>query len=276
MVLGLRSPLYLAFDATTLSAATVSQAFRRRHIRAFETMSLPAGVLAPSAVSPNVIRPADLREALSRLRARLGRTGAATLVLPEGTARLMLLDASGESIRDYARFRLAAGLPYPIEEALVDVLPVSGGRALAAAVRRSIVEEYEAAAGDAGFERERVDLAPLMGLAGILSRGGPSPRVHALLGESALSLAAVGAAGLGAIRQRRRDPGPGEPEWLLAEAARTARLLGNGDEFHLSVAGPGASAIAQELASSGLSVQVPQVSAPAPGGDAAWLAGLFA
>src|SRR5262249_5892022 len=154
MVLALRSPVYVGFDAATLSAAVLSRGFgRRRRLRAFEAVPLSPGVLEPSAVSPNVLRPADLREALSRLRARLGRVGGAPLVLPEGPARLLRLGVDGDDVRDYARFRLAAGLPYPLEEAVVDVLRVGGGRALAAAVRRSVVEEYEAAAAGAGFAR---------------------------------------------------------------------------------------------------------------------------
>jgi hypothetical protein len=276
MVLALRSPVYLGFDAVTLSGAVLSRGFGRRRLKAFETAPLPAGVLNPSPVSRNVLRPAELGEALSRLRARLGRTGPATLVLPEGTARLVLLDVNGESLRDYARFRLAAGLPYPLDEAVVDVLRVGSGRALAAAVRRAVVEEYEAAAAAAGFERERVDLAPFVGIAGLLGRGERSPRVHALLGESAMSLAAVDGSGLAAFRQRRRDPGPGEPERLAAEAARTARLLGNGGDFQLSVSGSGASRIGEELASSGLAVEVSSAAVDAPGGEAAWLAGLLA
>jgi hypothetical protein len=275
MVLGLRSPLYVGFDAATLSAAVLAPGLsRRRRLRAFETVPLVPGVVSPSAVSRNVLDPGELREALSRLRSRLGRTSTATLVLPEGTARLLLLDVNGDDARDYARFRLAAGLPYPLDEAVVDVLRVGNGRALAAAVRRSVVEEYEAAAASAGFVRERVDIAPLVGLAGLLEPD-RAPRVHASLGETALSLAAFDESGMAAFRQRRRDPGPGEPERLFAEAARTALLLGNGAEFRLTVSGAGAGRIGQELASSGLSVEV-RPAAAASGAEAAWLAGLVA
>jgi hypothetical protein len=275
MVLALRSPVYLGFDAVTLSGAVLSRGFGRRRLRAFETAPLPAGVLNPSPVSRNVLRPADLAEALSHLRARLGRIGPATLVLPEGTARLVLLDVNAENLRDYARFRLSAGLPYPLDEAMVDVLRVGGGRALAAAVRRAVVEEYEAAAAAAGFERERVDLAPFVGIAGLLGRDS-APRVHAALGETALSLAGFDAQGVAVFRQRRRDPAAGEAERLFTEASRTARLLGNGAEFRLTLSGAGASRIGQELASSGLSVEVQRPPAPAPGAEAAWLAGLLA
>ena len=171
----------------------------------------------------NVLLPGDLREALSPTPVRsLGRGSGAVLVLPEWTARLALLEVEGNDVKDYARFRLASSLPYPLAEAVVDVLRVGPGRALAAAVRRSIVEEYETAAAGAGFVSERVDLAPLVGLAGLLDRD-PSPTVHALLGETASpsphSIAAVSSptGNAGAIpsparasassRKRRARPG---------------------------------------------------------------------
>src|SRR5262245_57249272 len=204
MVLALRPPVYVGFDAATLSAAVLARGFGRRRLRAFESVPLPPGALVPSAVAPNVTSPSDLREALARLRSRLDGVGPAVLVLPEGTARLALLEVEGKDLRDYARFRLGSGLPYPVQEALVDVLPVGPGRVLAAAVRRSVVEEYESAAAGAGFVRDRVDLAPLVGVAGLPPRE-PSPTVHALLGERALSLAACDGRGLVSYRQRRRD-----------------------------------------------------------------------
>jgi hypothetical protein len=275
MVLALRPPVYLGFDATTLSAAALARGFGRRRLRAFETVSLSPGVLSPSPVSRNVLLPGDLREALSHLRSRLGRGSGAVLVLPEWTARLALLEVEGNDVKDYARFRLASSLPYPLAEAVVDVLRVGPGRALAAAVRRSIVEEYETAAAGAGFVSERVDLAPLVGLAGLLDRD-PSPTVHALLGETGLSLAAFDRRGLVAYRQRRRDPVAGESERLFAEAARTARLLGNGSEFRMTVSGAGASGIGRELTASGLSVEVRGPVEPPLAGESAWLAGLLA
>jgi hypothetical protein len=275
MVLALRPPVYVGFDATTLSAAALARGFGRRRLRVFESVALSPGVLNPSPVSPNVLRPGELREALSHLRSRLGRGGGAVLVLPEGTARLSLLEVEGNDLRDYARFRLGSGLPYPVQEAVVDVLRVGPGRALAAAVRRSIVEEYEAAAAGAGFERERVDLAPLVGVAGLLGRD-PSLTVHALLGETALSLVAFDRRGLVTYRQRRRDPTEGEGERLFAEAVRTARLLGNGNDFRLTLSGAGAAEIGRDLTASGISVEVRGLAEPAPAREAAWVAGLLA
>ncbi len=275
MVLALRPPVYVGFDAASLSGAVLARGFGGRRLQSFARIPLSTDVLAPSAVSPNVLRPEEMREALRRLRQQLGRGGPATLVLPDGVARLSLLEIEGEDLRDYARFRLGSGLPYPLSEAVVDVLPAGPGRVLAAAVRRCIVEEYEAAAAAAGFARERVDLAPLVGLAGMLEHD-RGPKVHALLGERALSLAAFDAKGIAAFRQRRRDPAPGEGERLFAEAVRTARLLGDGDDFRLTLSGAGAGELGRELAAAGLSAETRGPAEPAGAGEAAWLAGLLA
>jgi len=275
MVLALRAPVYVGFDAATLSAAVPARGFGRRRLQSFERIHLSPGAIAPSAVSPNLLRPEEVRDALRRLREQLGRVGPAVLVLPDAAARLSLLDVEGDDQRDYARFRLSSGLPYPVSEALVDVLPVGPGRALAAAVRRSIVEEYEAAASAAGFVKERVDLAALVGLAGILERD-PSPRVHILLGETSISLAALDARGIVAFRQRRRDVAAGEGERLFAEAARTARILGDGDRFRLTLSGADAPTLGRELEAAGLSAETRGPVEPAGAGEAAWLAGLLA
>src|SRR5438045_2792699 len=85
-------------------------------------------------------------------RARAGAAGLevgrgkVVLVLPDGVARTALVEVSGGvAARELARYRVTPGLPYPPEEALVDVLPLDDGRVVAAAVRRSLVEGYEAA-----------------------------------------------------------------------------------------------------------------------------------
>ncbi|HEY7514405.1 MAG TPA: hypothetical protein VIC87_08005, partial [Vicinamibacteria bacterium] len=99
MVLALRPPIYVGFDATTVSAATLARGFGRRRLGAFETVALAEGVLNTSPASSNVLRPGDLREALAQLRSRVGRGGGAVLVLPEGTARVSLLEVEGNDLR---------------------------------------------------------------------------------------------------------------------------------------------------------------------------------
>jgi hypothetical protein len=174
-----------------------------------------------------------------------GGRGPVDLILPDGVARTALLDVpAGVTAREFARYRMTAGLPYPPEEALVDVLPLDGGRVLAAAVRRSVIEGYEAAASAAGLDIERLDLAPLAALSAL----GREPRgtavsVDVILGDRALSLAAWQGGVLHVFRTRLRQSGPREPVWLGREVDRTAVLAGNGSAPRIRAVGPGAVAL---------------------------------
>ena len=270
IVASARPRLVVAFDASSVSGARFARALSRSRLSTFARIELPPGALTPSALGPNVQRPDAVGEALAALRRRLGSGSGATLVLPDGVGRVVLLDTpEGTDDRAYVRFRLAASLPYPAEEAAFDVLSLGRGRALGAAVRRSVVEEYEQAAVGAGFTQERVDLAPLIAVAGLLRRGAG---VHVILGDAALSLAAFQDARLTAFRTRRRDPGPGEARRLLEEAERTA-LLGGGDGA-VTFVGAGARDLVQELVASGSPVSLGPGGESAPdGAEAAWLAG---
>ena len=122
------------------------------------------------------MRAPEVQQALAEVaRGVEGGQGPVAFILPDGVARTMLLEApAGVAPREFARYRITPGLPYAPEEALVDVLPVEGGRVLAAAVRRSVVEGYEAAAAAAGLDIERLDLSPLAALSA-LARGRAAP-----------------------------------------------------------------------------------------------------
>lgn len=272
IVASARPRLVVAFDASGVSGARFARALTRSRLSTFARIELPPGALTPSALGPNVQRPDAVGEALAALRRRLGSGSGATLVLPDGVGRVLLLDTpEGTDDRAYVRFRLAASLPYPADEATFDVLSLGRGRALGAAVPRSVVEEYEQAAVGAGFTQERVDLAPLIAVAGLLRRGAG---VHVILGDAALSLAAFQDARLTAFRTRRRDPGPGEARRLLEEAERTA-LLGGGDGA-VTFVGAGARDLVQELVASGSPVSLGPGGESAPdGAEAAWLAGVL-
>ena len=113
---------------------------------------------SPGPVDANVVRAAEVQRAIAEVAGGLeGGRGPVSLILPGGVARTALLElAAGVTAREFARYRITPGLPYPPDEALVDVLPVDGGRVLAAAVRRSVVEGYEAVAAAAGLDVERL------------------------------------------------------------------------------------------------------------------------
>lgn len=243
--------LFVGFDAGSVSAAILSRGPGRRRLKGFVRTELSPGALQPSPAGPNVVRRDEVRAALERgLEELASPRGAATLVLPDGIARLAVVEPpSGADTRDFLRFRLASSLPWPAVDAIVDFLPLDRVRAVGAAVRRGTVSEYEHLATTAGLSVQRVLLGPLVALGGLLGRGRP-PGVHAVVGDVALCLAVVRDGGLAAFRSRRRDRSEGEGARLLAEATRTARLAGDGERpVQVVVSGADAGRLRQALGS---------------------------
>jgi hypothetical protein len=199
-----------------------------------------------------VARPSEVQQAVAEVARTLeGGKGPLALILPDGVARTVLLEVpAGVEAREFARYRVTPGLPYPPEEALVDVLPVAGGRVLAAAVRRSVIEGYEAAAS--GLDIERLDLSPLAAVSAMAGEArGTAGSVDVILGDRALSLAAWHGGVLRVFRSRLRDGGAGEPSWLAREVDRTAAVAGNGGPPRIRVVGPGATTVLRAFAESG-------------------------
>src|SRR5688572_1072973 len=148
-----RSKVLLAFDAGSVQAAVVEHGLRARRFGASARRPLPEGALRPAALEANLARVEDVRQAARAVVLDLQGAGKpGVVVLPDGVARMVLLDVpAGTDPREFARFRLGPQLPYAVGEAVVDAIPLGGGRHLAAAVRREVVAEYEDLAQAAGL-----------------------------------------------------------------------------------------------------------------------------
>ena len=244
----------MAFDASAVSAGRLSWGLSGPRVDACALVPLSDGALRPSPLEPNLAGTEEVRTALRELRRELGDPDrGAIFVLPSGVARTALLDPPAEAApKSYAQFRLGQGLPYPSAEALVDVVALGRGRFLGAAVRRSIVAEYEAAGLAAGWTQERLDLAPLAALDG-LSRRPPEPGagVDVILGDVALSFAAHRDGEIHVFRSRLRDRGDDEVAWVHAEVARTGAMAGLGSP-RIRLVGPGARSLIHALSFRGL------------------------
>lgn len=279
---GLRTRVLMAIDATGVAAAAVSGGSTAPRVRSFARAPLAAGALVPGPVQDNVVRAAELRQALAEVAAAVeGGRGAVALILPDGVARTALLEVpSGVAPREFARYRITPGLPYAPDEALVDVLPVEGGRVVAAAVRRSVVEGYEAAAAAAGVAVERLDLSPLAALSALArERRGTAASVDVILGDHALSLAAWHGGVLRVFRGRLRDRGPGEARWLVREVDRTAALAGNGGPARIRAVGGGATALLRAWGDEGRTAEPgwkAEGSLPVEAAELAWLGAALA
>jgi hypothetical protein len=279
-VLSWRTRLLIALDAGTVHGARLPPRLGGPGLRAVARREIGSGALVPVALATNVRRPEEVREALRAVVAELGGPVApAIVVLPDGLARTLLVDVpAGAQAREYARFRLGPQLPYPASEAIVEVTPVGARRVLAAAVRRDVVLEYEELIAGAGLTLERVDLAPMAALAWLHRRREAEPRVEVVLGEAAFSMALVGRGTTLAVRSRRRDPGPDEPDRLALEVDRTAQL-GPLTPACVRVIGPGARRLAEAWTARGVRVEagwgpVPRFAAP-DAGEMSWLGAAF-
>jgi hypothetical protein len=148
---------------------------------------------------------------------------------------------------------------------------------VAAAVRRSTVRAYEEAAAAAGIAQERLELAPLAALSGLMPEPGRGRTTAVLLGDAALCLAAFEDGALSGFRCRRRDPGPDEAARLRDEIDRTAALAGPGSPPRVRVIGSGSAGLGRALGALGLAVELGwPASANGSAGEAAEMAFLGA
>jgi hypothetical protein len=270
--------LVVALDAEGVCGVQVGRRFGRAQVRSFARSTLAPGALVPGPYEPNLARRGEVLAALGRIHRELGTGRRATLILPDGVARVALVSGDGElEARELARFRLGPRLPFPLEQAVVDGLPVGSGKVLAGAARLPVVAEYESVAEEAGFEPERVELAPLTAVCGLI-RGRPSGErgLDVVLGDVAFGLVVRDGGTLASYRSRRLGAGPGAWARLALELDREARLAGTGASPMVRVVGPGATEAAAALAAVGYRASPgwPGVAGPAELAQAAWLGGV--
>ena len=130
-------------------------------LEVFTSRRFNEGTIAPGLNLPNILDPEALRTALSgALGAVAGKSHDVIVVLPDVAIRMMLLDfdslpAKREEIEPVIRFRLKKSLPFDVDHAMLsyDVTRANGTvRAVAAVAPREIIEEYEKAFRDIGYE----------------------------------------------------------------------------------------------------------------------------
>ena len=272
----------MAFDASDVWGVRVSRGLRQAHLVGAARVSLPAGALTPSSRHRNVLRAAEVREALRAVWSQLGLPEGrrADLILPAGVARPLLLDASApDSTPERLRFRLAATLPCAPGEAVIGSIRVPPGRTLAAAVRRSVVAEYEAVVEAAGLKPRHVELAPLVAFTGLLARPLPARALDVVLGENAVSFARWERGGLAAVRTRLRTRTHDDMAWLATEVERAARVDGQATFAAVRLAGAGALALASHSRGQGRETLLAWDLPGSPDGmepsELAWLGGVL-
>ncbi len=158
---GFRPKLACEVSADRILAGRVSESGGRA-LEACASNELSPGSVVPDLIETNLRQPDAVYEALRDTLGSLGggRSRDVIAVLPDAAVRVVLLDFDTlPSQRDEAegvvRFRLKKSLPFDVDKATVSyhVQPSNGGvRVVAAVALRNVIEDYEAAFRQAGYE----------------------------------------------------------------------------------------------------------------------------
>ena len=189
--LGGRPPVAVELSSQGVLAAA-SPGSEQAPVYAFEP--LPPGALVPSITEKNL---RSQEAVVAAVRTALGqvapRTRSVTVVLPDTLVRVFVLDfdalpARAEEAISVIRFRLRKMVPFDVEHAglsyQVLVENKNECKALAGIIPGPVLQEYEAAIRQAGFEPGAVLPTSLAALAAINSE---EPVLAANLGELALT-----------------------------------------------------------------------------------------
>ncbi len=129
-------------------------------LEAVNSRDLAAGSLTPGLQQANVAAREALVAALRDVLAPVaGRSRDITLVIPDASTRILLLDfetlpEKAEDADSVVRFRLKKSLPFDVDASAVSFdrnVSAEGVRVVAAVTPRSVVEEYEAVVREAGY-----------------------------------------------------------------------------------------------------------------------------
>ncbi len=129
-------------------------------LEAVQAQTLAAGTVTPGLQQANVVaRDALVAAVRESLTAVAGRSRDITLVIPDASTRILLLDFDtlpdkAEDADSVVRFRLKKSLPFDVDASAVsfDRYPADNGvRVVVAVSPKSVVEEYEGVVRDAGY-----------------------------------------------------------------------------------------------------------------------------
>lgn len=152
----------LACEVRPLSIVAARSEDTTGVLSAISSAALSAGALVPGLRSGNIADRHNFIHALQHALDPLSaRTNDITLVVPDSAARVLLLDFDSLPSRvaealPVVRFRLKKLLPFEADDAAVSYQIMSSEknlvRVVAAAMPREVLDEYELAVRDAGYE----------------------------------------------------------------------------------------------------------------------------
>src|SRR5271167_74221 len=151
-------------------------------LEAVNAQPLPAGAVTPGLQQANVTSREALVAALrDSLAAVAGRSRDITLVIPDASTRILLLDfdtlpEKPQDADSVVRFRLKKSLPFDVDTSSVsfDRQPADEGiRVVAAVTPKAVLEEYESVVRDAGYNPGAV-LPSMIAALGVVDASRPT------------------------------------------------------------------------------------------------------
>jgi len=131
-----------------------------RMVEMCSAQELAPGMVVPDLIESNLRDGSAIRKAIEgALGGISGRSRDVIAILPDTAVRVVLLDfetlpSKPEEAEAVVRFRLKKSLPFNLDDARVSYHAQAGGtglRAMAAVVLNSVLQEYESAFRDAGY-----------------------------------------------------------------------------------------------------------------------------
>lgn len=178
----------LEIDHTHVAAARLSWRGGQAVVAAHATEALPAGLVQPGLLAPNISDVPALSQAIGRALTQLGgnRPSRVSLVLPDTVAKVSLLKlekvpARAADLQEIVRWQMKKTSPFPVEQAALSVAP--GARSadgtaefIVALSRADVIHQYEQACEMAGAHAGLVDLSTFAVINSILA--GQPPRAE--------------------------------------------------------------------------------------------------
>lgn len=165
-------------------------------LEAVSSQNLVGGAVTPGLQHANVALRDPLVTALRQsVAAVAGRSRDITLVIPDASTRLLLLDfetlpEKKEDADAVVRFRLRKSLPFDVDSAAVSFdryTADNGVRVVVAVTPRSVLEEYESVVRDAGYNPGAV-LPSMVAALGVVDASRPTMVIKVELGTTTFAI----------------------------------------------------------------------------------------
>lgn len=168
-------------DRTHVAAARLSVRGGQAVIAAHASERLPAGMVVPALLTPNIPDVPALAQVIRAAVSQLGgsKPTRVSLVIPDTVAKVSLLrlenvPANAADLQEIVKWQVKKTAPFPMEQAVVSIAPgalsAEGATEFVVSIARSdVIHQYEQACAMAGLHAGLVDLATFSVINSILA-----------------------------------------------------------------------------------------------------------